>query len=327
MKKIIISIIILLIIFLTALTMWPKKEEKGLTEIRVAEVAHSIFYAPMYVSYELGYFKEENLDVEIILTSGADKVTAAVLSGDVEIGFCGSEATIYVYQEGEKDYLVNFAGLTKKDGSFIVSRNKNEVFDVANLKGSYIIAGREGGMPAMTFEWALKQKGITKNDLTFDTSIAFAAMSGAFIGGTGDYVALFEPTASQLEKEGYGKIVASLGELGGDVPYTTFSARKSYIEENEDIIEGFNRAINKGLDYVHTHSSEDIAKIISKQFTDTSLKDLTEIVERYKNIDSWFDTTYIAEKDFEHVQEIMESAGFLKEKAPFNKLVNNEFNK
>lgn len=327
MKKFLITITILLVIFLTVLTMWPKKEENGLTKIKVAEVAHSIFYAPMYVSYELGYFKEENLDVEIILASGADKVTASVLSGDVQIGFCGSEAIIYVYQEGEKDYLVNFAGLTKKDGSFIVSRNINEEFDISNLKGSYIIAGREGGMPAMTFEWALKQNGITKKDLTFDTSIAFAAMSGAFIGGTGDYVALFEPTASQLEKEGYGKIVASLGELGGNVPYTTFSARKSYIEENEDVIKSFNKAINKGLDYVHTHSSEEIAKIISKQFTDTSLTDLTSIVERYKKIDSWFDSTYIDEKDFEHVQEIMKNAGFLKEKAPYNKLVNNNFNK
>ncbi len=325
MKKLFIPILIVLLICLLPLTMWPKKKDNKLKEIKVAEVAHSIFYAPMYASKNLGYFEDEGLDVEIILTSGADKVTAAVLSNDVQIGFCGSESTIYVYNEGEKDYLVNFAGLTKKDGSFIVSRNKTKKdFKIADFKNSYIIAGREGGMPAMTFEWILNQNKITKNDLTFDTSIAFAAMSGAFIGGTGDYVALFEPTASALEKEGYGNIVASLGELGGVVPYTTFNARKSYIEKNEKDIKKFNNAINKGLEYVHSHSAKEVAEVIIKDFPDVSINDLTNIVQNYMDIDSWFENTNISEENFNHVQEIIKNAGYLDKNVPYNKLVNNK---
>lgn len=329
MKKLILPIFILIIAVLFSVSMWPREKESTLKEIKVAEVAHSIFYAPMYASSALGYFEEVGLDVEFILANGADKVTASVLSGDVEIGFCGSESTIYVYKENEKDYLVNFAGLTKKDGSFIVGRNKDEVdnFDIKNLKNKFLIAGREGGMPAMTLEWILNQNGINKDELTFDTSIAFAAMSGAFVGGIGDYVALFEPTASQLEKEGFGYIVASLGELGGTVPYTTFNARKSYIKNNPEIIEKFTKAINKGLEYVHNNSSENIAKTILEFFPDTSLNTLTEIVERYKNVDSWFENTYINEEDFTLVQDIMMNANFLDEYVPYNKLVDNTYNK
>lgn len=325
MRKFLIPIIILIIVGLFTLSMWPNKKQSSLEKIKVAEVAHSIFYAPLYVSHALGYFEDENLDVEIILSNGADKVTASVLSGDVQIGFCGSEATIYVYKQGEKDYLVNFAGLTKKDGSFIVARN-NDDFKLSDLANSHIIAGREGGMPAMTLEWILNENGITKEDVNFDTSIAFAAMSGAFIGGTGDYVSLFEPTASKLEKEGYGKIVASLGELGGIVPYTTFNARKSYIEDNPKIIEGFTKAINKGLKYVHTHKKEEISNVILKYFPDVSKNELTEIIARYKDIDSWFESTYISKENFEHVEEIMSNAGYLDKYVPFKDLVDNTYN-
>lgn len=294
----------------------------------VAEVTHSIFYAPQYVAHALGYFEEEGLDVEIILAAGADKVTAAVLSGDVEIGFCGSEATIYVYNNGEKDYLVTFAGLTKRDGSFIVSREKYDNFTLNNLKGKTIIGGRIGGMPEMTLEWTLKEAGLdVKSDLTIDTSIAFASMSGAFIGGTGDFVSLFEPNALQIEKQGYGYVVASLGELGGVVPYTAYNARKSYIEQNPDVIKSFTKAIQKGLDYVHSHSSSEIADVIIKYFPDTSRTDLEKIIERYKNIDSWFDTTYITEDNFNHIQEIAKNAGQLDNFAPFDKLVNNDYAK
>ena len=329
MKKIFLTIFILAIFAVFTISMWPKEGKSNLKEIKVAEVAHSIFYAPMYVSSALGYFEEEGLDVEFILANGADKVTASVLSGDVQIGFCGSESTIYVYKENEKDYLVNFAGLTKKDGSFIVGRKKEEKdnFNIDNLKGSYLIAGREGGMPAMTLEWILNQNNIDKKDLTFDTSIAFASMSGAFVGGIGDYVALFEPTASALEKEGFGYIVASLGELGGVVPYTTFNARKSYIENNPKVIEGFSKAINKGLEYVISNGSENIAQKILQFFPDVSLNDLTNIINRYKEIDAWFKTTYINEDDFKHVQDIMINAGYLEEYVSFDSLVDNTYNK
>ena len=327
MKKYITYLVIILIIFLVSLTMWPKRNaDTNLEKVSVAEVAHSIFYAPMYAAKDLGYFKDEGINIELTLTAGADKVTAAVLSGDVNIGFCGSEATIYLYNQGVEDYLITFAGLTKKDGSFLVSRKKYENFKLDDLKGSTIIGGRKGGMPEMTLEWALKQNGIDpKKDVFIDTSIAFAAMSGAFIGGQGDFVSLFEPTALKVEQAGYGYVVASIGEYGGTVPYTAFNAKKSYIEDNPKVIEGFTNAIQKGLDYVHNHTSEEIAKVILTDFPDTSLNDLTIIVERYKNIDSWFNTTYIEKENFDHIQEIMESAGALSSRVDFNKLVDNTY--
>ena len=322
MRKYLILIIILVLFIVAGFFIFNKKEESDLKKVKVAEVAHSIFYAPQYVAHKLGYFEEEGLDVEIILTSGADKVTSAVLSGDVNIGFCGSEATIYVYNEGEKDYLINFAALTKRDGSFLVSREKYDNFTLGDLKGKKIIGGRKGGMPEMTLEWALKQNGIDpKSDVKIDTSIAFAAMSGAFIGGEGDFVSLFEPNALEIEKNGYGYVVASIGKLGGVVPYTAYNARKSYILENPDVIEGFTRAIQKGLDYVHNNDSREIAKLLEDYFPNTSIDDLEKLVQRHKDIDSWFNSTSISEKDFNHIQEIMISAGELKSKVDYKILV------
>ena len=327
MKKIIISLIAFLIICLIAIGILSKKENNtDLKNITVAEVAHSIFYAPMYAADSLGYFEEEGLDVDIILTSGADAVAASVMSGDAEIGFCGSEQSIYVYNGGAEDYFVNFAGLTKRDGSFIVGRT-NEKFDIKNLKGTHLIAGREAGMPAMTLAYTLNENGIKLDELKFDTSIAFASMSGAFIGGTGDYVALFEPTALQLEKQGFGYVVASLGELGGEVPYTTYMTKKSYLEDNKDVIEGFTKAIQKGLDYVFTHTDKEVAEVITNHFPDTSLNDLTETIKRYRDADSWYRTTYITEEGFDRVQDIMDNSDKLEKVAPYDKLVNNEYNK
>lgn len=327
MKKIIIALLAIGLIITGIFVFKPKEKQNNLTKIKVAEVTHSIFYAPQYIAHSLGYFEEEGLDVEIILTSGADKVTAAVLSGDVQIGFCGSESTIYVYNQGQKDYLINFAGLTKKDGSFLVAREDTNNFKLNDLKGKHIIGGRKGGMPAMTLEYALNINGIKSNETNIDTSIDFASMSGAFIGGTGDYVALFEPTASELEKEGYGHIVASIGKLGGNVPYTTYNAKKSYIEKNPKIIESFTKAIQKGLDYVHSHNSTQIAKHIKDYFPDTKEEEIIEIVQRYKDIDSWYDTTYISEKDFKHIEEIVKNAGELDKNAPYDKLINNKYAK
>lgn len=320
MKKFVLLIICVLVIGSIVFMSFYKKEDTNLKKVRVAEVTHSIFYAPQYLAHSLGYFKDEGLDVEIILTSGADKVTTAVLSGDVEIGFCGSEATIYVYNNGEEDYLVNFAGLTKKDGSFLVSRNKED-FDIKNLIGKHIIAGRKAGMPAMTLEYALNINGVKTSEVNFDTSIDFASTTGAFIGGTGDYVSVFEPTASSLEKQGVGYIVASIGELGGTVPYTAYNARLSYVENNKDVIKGFTKAIDKALVYVKEHSSSEIAEVISSYFPDTSLNDITSIVDRYKNIDAWFDSTTISKNDFNHVIDIMENANELTNRVPYEKLV------
>ena len=324
MKKKLIIIFSFIIILLIALSVLfnNKNKDTNLKKVRVAEVAHSIFYAPSYVALHNGYFKDYGLDVEILLTPGADKVTAAVLSGDVEIGFSGSEATIYVYQQGEKNYLKTFAGLTQKDGSFIVSREKIDDFKLSDLKGKYYVAGRVGGMPEMTLEYILTKNGIDpKKDITLDTSIAFAAMQGAFIGGTGDFVSLFEPNATKVEQEGFGYIVASLGELGGVVPYTAYNARCSYIEDNKDIIENFTKAIQKGLDYVHNHTSKEIAEVIKDEFPDTSVSDLATVIERYKSVDTWPTTTEFTRESFEHLQDIMINAGQLETKANYEDLV------
>ena len=324
MKKkiiIILSFIIILVIVLGVLFN-NKNKDTSLTKVRVAEVAHSIFYAPQYVALHKGFFEDEGLDVEISLAAGADKVTAAVLSGDVEIGFSGSEATIYVYNHGEKDYLKTFAQLTQKDGSFIVSREKKDNFKLSDLKGKYYIAGRVGGMPEMTLEYILAKNGINpKTDVTLDTSVAFAAMQGAFIGGTGDFVSLFEPNATAVEQQGYGFIVASLGELGGVVPYTAYNARISYLDKHPDIIEKFTKAIEKGLDFVHNHTSQEIAEIIKDEFPDTNITDLATVIERYKSVDTWPTTTKFTEESFEHLQDIMINAGELTEKVSYNDLI------
>ena len=322
MKKFIVILLIFGLIITGIYVFKPNTKKNELTKVKVGEVTHSVFYAPQYVAHSLGYFKDEGLDVELILTSGADKVTSAVLSGDVQIGFCGSEATIYVYNQGEKDYLINFSGLTKKDGSFLIARDGKK-FNIKDLKGKHIIAGRDGGMPAMTLEYALNKNGIKSDELNLDTSVDFASMSGAFIGGNGDYVSLFEPTASKLEKEGYGKIVASIGKLGGDVPYTAYNAKKSYIESNGDVIKEFTKAIQKGLDYVHGHTSKEIAEVIEDYFPDTKLSNLEDIIERYKDIDAWYNSTDISEKDFNHIQDIIKNAGKLDKTVSYSKLVKN----
>ena len=299
-----------------------KNDNKNLTKIKVAEVARTIFYAPMYAAINQGYFAEEGLDVELLLTPGADKVTAAVLSGDVEIGFSGSEATIYVYNGEEKDYLQTFAQLTQKDGSFLVSREKIDNFTLDDLRGKTVVGGRAGGMPEMTFEWALRQNGIDpKKEVNIDTSIAFAAMSGAFIGGNGDFVTLFEPNALQIEQQGFGYVVASIGELGGIVPYTSYSARKSYIENHPDIIEKFTNAIQKGLDFVHSHTDEEVAEAIMEIFPDTSKNDLVNVIKRYRSIDSWPTSTTFTEESFNHLQDIMIASNELKEKVPYEDLI------
>ncbi len=299
------------------------KKDNKYKKIKVAEVTHSMFYAPLYVSDALGYFEDNNLDVDIILTSGANNVAAAVISGDVQIGLCGSEQTIYIYNEGADDYLINFAGLTKRDGSFLVSRKKNKDFKVTDLENAWIIGGRTGGMPAMTLAYTINEHNVKAN---IDTSIDFAAMSGAFIAGSGDYVTLFEPNALKLEQEGYGYVVASLGQLGGEVPYTVFNAKKSYIKNNPEVIEGFSKSIQMGLDYVHSHTPEEVAKVIAPYFADNTLNEVTEVVKRYMDNDSWYQTTYITKDGFDHIKEIIDFNGLLTKDAPYDNLVNNTYN-
>lgn len=326
-KKIIILVCFIIVLagvlfFMINKNSENKNDKNTLKEVKVAEVAHTIFYAPAYAAISKGYFEDEGIKINLTLTAGADKVTAAVLSGDVDVGFCGSEATIYVYNSEEKDYLVNFARLTKKDGSFLVSRKKYDNFKLEDLKGKTVIGGRKGGMPEMTFEWALKQNNIDpKNDLKIDTSVAFPAMEGAFIGGNADFVTLFEPNATSVEKQGLGYVVGYVGSFGGEVPYTAYNAKKSYIEKNKDIIDGFTKAVDKGLKYVKETDSSVVAKDIYEYFPELSLNDLTAIIERYKTNDAWASSSEITKKDFDHLQEIIISAGELDKKAPFEKLI------
>jgi len=327
-RKIIGLVVVCLVIALASFAIVRIKDEEnnGLQKITVAEVAHSVFYAPQYVAHGLGYFEEVGLDVELVLTSGADNVMAAVLSGDADIGFSGTEATIYVYNGGEEDYVMTFAGLTQKDGSFLVSRKKYENFTLNDLKGKTVLGGRVGGMPEMTFEWALRQNGIDpKKDLYIDTSVAFAAMEGAFIGGNGDFVTLFEPNATSVEQNGFGYVVAYIGELGGVVPYTAYNARKSYIEENSDVIEKFTKAINRGLEYVYEHDSREIAEIMVDYFPDTSLDDMEIIVDRYKSGEAWKKNITINEDEWDHIQEIIDASGELDKYVPYDKLIYSEY--
>ena len=325
-KKLFVYILCIISIFLiassTLFNFNKKKTSVILKRVTLAEVAHTIFYSPMYVAIEKGYFEEEGIDINLILTSGADKVTAALLSGDADIGFSGSEATIYVYNGGEKDYLKTFSQLTQKDGAFLVSREKINNFTLNDLKGKSIIGGRAGGMPEMTLEYALKQNGIDPRvDVDIDTSVAFPAMGGAFISGQGDFVTLFEPTATMIEKQGYGYVVESVGKLGGNVPYTSYSARISYIKNNPEIIKSFDKAIQRGLDYVHSHSDLEVAKVVLKQFPDTSLNDLESSIKRYRENDTWPETTKFSKESFDHLQDIMIDYKAIDKKVDYNKLM------
>ena len=328
MRRKICIVLILMVAILASFAVYRivKTDNSNLKKVTVAEVAHSVFYAPQYVAHGLGFFEEEGLDVDIVLTSGADNVMAAVLSGDAQIGFSGTEATIYVYNGGEKDYVMTFAGLTQKDGSFLVSRKKYDNFKLSDLKGKSVIGGRIGGMPEMTFEWALRQNGIDpKNDLKIDTSVAFPAMEGAFIGGNGDFVTLFEPNATSVEKHGYGYVVAYIGELGGSVPYTAYNAKRSYILDNPDVIKKFTKAVDKGLKYVYEHDSKEIAKIMLDYFPDTTLEDMIRIVDRYKNGEAWKKNITINEEEWKHIQDIIKASGELDEYVSYDKLIYSKY--
>lgn len=302
--------------------------QNKLQKVTVSEVTHSVFYAPQYAAIELGFFEEEGLELELSNGEGADKVMTAVLSGSVDIGFAGPEACIYVYNEGKEDYMQVFAQLTQRDGAFILAREKDEDFTWEKLRGKRLLPGRKGGVPYMTLEYVVKQHGMTPGvDVIFDDSIQFSAMAGAFIGGTGDYVSLFEPTASALETEGAGYIVASVGAESGEIPYTAYFAQKSFIAKNENLIQSFTNAVAKGLSWVKEHTAAQIAEVIQPAFPDTDLKTLETVVQNYKNIDAWRETPDMKEESFQKLQTVMQEAGELEKAAPFSELVNNSFAK
>lgn len=303
-----------------------KEEEPELTKITLNEVAHSIFYAPMYVAIEEDYFTDEGIELDLVCGFGADKTMTAVISGEADIGFMGSEASIYTYNEGATDYVVNFAQLTQRAGNFLVAREEMPDFTWDDIKGSLVLGGRKGGMPEMVFEYILKENGIDpETDLEINQNIDFGSTAAAFSEGQGDFTVEFEPGATSLESEGKGYVVASLGEDSGYVPYTAFSAKKSYIDKNPDIIQGFTNALQKGMDYVQTHTPEEIAKIIEPQFPETDLDTITTIVTRYYDQDTWKSNLIFEQSSFDLLQDILESAGELEQRAPYEDLVTTTF--
>lgn len=324
MKKKGILILVLTAFIATLLSGCSK--DGDLIKVQLNEVAHSIFYAPQYAAIELGYFEEEGLDVTLVNGLGADKTMTAILSGEADIGFMGPEASIYVYNEGAEDYVVNFAQLTQRAGNFLVAREQGDNFNWEAVRGKTVIGGRAGGMPQMVFEYILKKNGLDpKSDLTIIQNIDFGLTAQAFAAGTGDYTIEFEPAATALEKEGTGAVVASLGIESGKVPYTSYAAKKSYIEKNPEVIQKFTNAVQKGLDYVNSHTPEEIAKVISPQFKETEMDTLTKIVARYHDQESWKGDTVFLEESFTLLQDILEEAGELSERAPYTDLVNTEF--
>ena len=297
----------------------------GSKKVVLNEVAHSIFYAPMYVAIEEGYFEEEGISLTLVTGFGADKTMTAVLTGEADIGFMGSESTIYTYVGGTDDYVVNFAQLTQRAGNFLVARQPIENFSWKMLIGKDVLGGRAGGMPEMVFEYILEMNGIDPSEVNIDQSIDFGSTAAAFSGGQGEFTVEFEPHATSLEKQGQGYVVASLGEDSGFVPYTAFSAKKSYLEKNKDIVQAFTNALQKGMDYVQTHTPEEIAKVIAPQFAETDMESLTAIVERYYEQDTW-KKDLIFEKDaFNLLQNILQDAKVLEERVPYENLVTTEF--
>lgn len=330
MKKLIISLVIILILILAIIGVFYMKNknssETSMQTVRLSEVTRSIFYAPQYVALSQGFFEEEGLKIELTTAQGADAVMTSVLANQSDIGFAGPEASIYVYNEGKEDHTEVFAGLTKRDGSFLVSRNENLDFKWTDVKSSTIIPGRKGGVPYMSLLYVLRKYNInTETDVILDDSISFDLMAGAFSSGNADYVALFEPTASSTELAGKGYIVASIGKETGELPYTAYFAKKSYIEANSDIVQKFTNAIYKGQKWVQDHSVEDVADSIIPYFPNTDRDLLITVLNRYKEIDVWSETPFISEDGFELLQTIIQDAGELKEKVPYDKIINNSF--
>lgn len=302
------------------------KKSSDLEKVTLNEVAHSIFYAPQYVAIEEGYFKEEGIDLTLVTGFGADKTMSAVVSGEADIGFMGSEASIYAYNEGAADFAVNFAQLTQRAGNFLVAREVMPGFKWEDLKGKDVLGGRKGGMPEMVFEYILKQNGIDPAaDLNINQSIDFGSTAAAFSGGQGEFTVEFEPGATTLEKEGSGFVVASLGVDSGYVPYTAYCTKTSFMEKHPEVVQGFTNALQKGMDYVNTHTPEEIAKVIEPQFKETDLETITTIVKRYYDQNTWKENLVFEEESFNLLQDILEDAGELSQRAPYDKLVNTEY--
>ena len=327
-KKIITGIIAIIIVvgIIIGFLMNTTEEMPGIQNLKVSEVTRSVFYAPQYVAINKGFFEKYGITIDLTTGQGADAVMTSVLSNQCDIGFAGPEASIYVYNEGKEDYTEVFAQLTQRDGSFLISREPTDNFSWQDLKGKTVIPGRKGGVPYMTLEYVLRKNGINpETDLVLDDNIKFDLMAGAFSAGNADYVTLFEPTASNTELQGKGYIVASVGEAAGEIPFTAYFAKKSYIENNQETIQNFTNAIYEGQVWVKEHSAREIAESIQSFFPDTDLEMIEAAVQSYKDIDAWSDTPILKEEAFDRLQEVMTLAGELEKEAPYSKVVNNEY--
>lgn len=325
--KVLFSLVLLTVVAIFLSACGGGKSNK----ITIAEVTHSVFYAPQYVAIELGYFEEEGLEVSLVLTSGADKTMAALLSRDAQIGLMGPEASIFVYNGGQENYAINFAQLTQCDGSFLLAREPIPNFTWDMLKGKEILGGRKGGVPEMNLEYVLKSKGLEvgqddpSKEVNVRTDVQFAAMGGAFASGEGDYVTMFEPAALQLEKQGVGYVVASVGKEAPGVPFTAYSTTKNYMEENEEVIQKFTNALYRAQQWVKNHTAREIAEVIHPHFVETSLDDLTKVMQRYVEIEAWKADPTFAETSLNKLMDVMELAKELDKRAPYDKIVTNKF--
>lgn len=328
MKKLIALLIaIVLVVSLLLVGCNTQKENKS-ENVRLVEVTHSVFYAPQYVAIELGFFEKNGIKIELINGGGADKCMTALLSNQADIAFMGPEASVYVYNQGKENYVVNFAQLTQRDGSFIVSREKNDKFKIEDMKGKTILGGRKGGMPLMTLEYVLKQHGLTPGvDVNVRTDIQFDMMAGAFASGEADFTTLFEPLASNFEKEGKGYIVGSLGKEAGYIPYTCYSTTLENINKKPELIQNFTNAIYEGMLWVQNHSAEEIAKTILPQFPDSDIKLLTQVVQRYKDQDTWKPDLILGKDGYDRLIDIIKTAGVLEKGAPYDKIFTDRFAK
>ena len=324
-RKIIVTILIVALLALSVSFAGCTKAEAEV--IRLNEVTHSVFYAPLYVAINEGYFAEQGITIELTNGGGADKTMTAVLSGQADIGFCGPEASIYVYNEGKKNYPIVIGQLTKRDGSFVIARSEMENFDWSTaFVGKEIICGRKGGVPAMALEYALKKNGyVDGENIRINYDVQYDLISAAFDGGTGDYCTMFEPAATNFQLAGKGYVVASVGEEAGDIPYTCFCAEKSYLENNPDKVKRFLAALQKGVEFVKNNEANDIAKAVSPSFADTSVSVLTSAISNYKRIGAYVDDMKLKKADFEHLQDIIVSAGVMTKRADYDKLVDNGF--
>ncbi|MFJ7683562.1 ABC transporter substrate-binding protein [Peribacillus butanolivorans] len=300
-------------------------KEKETTKVRVAEVTRSLFYTPQYVAIEKGFFKDEGLTIDLKTTAGGDKTMTALLTNGADIALVGSETSIYVAQ-GSDDPVINFAQLTQTDGTFLVSREKIDNFNWDMLKDSTFLGQRKGGMPQMAGEFVLKKHNIDpKKDLNLIQNIDFANISTAFASGTGDFVQLFEPTASVFEKEGKGYIVASFGTESGHLPYTVYMAKQSYLKEDKETVEKFTRALKKAQDWVQESDASEIAKVIQPYFEDTDLDTMETVINRYKEQGSFATNPILDEEEWNNLQDIMDEADELPSRISHDELVNTDF--